>query len=146
MINGLIEKYRSLVVVDKEGVALQLQTVLQSMSEEEVIGLFAHSSRAGIFLTLKHKSAPGLVLEFVPDQANETPVITIYQDHPIFQSKQSLIDAREEIIACIDKHFMAIPNIVTVMDGGRNKECFLVELGTAQLLDVLGLLSEKSVH
>lgn len=146
MINAVIEKYRSLAVINDSDIAGRLEKVLADTPIEEMVDLFAHSSKGGMLFMLRHESAPGIVMEYVSDQANEQSVMTLYQDHPAFVSKQSLIDAREEIIAVIDRHFMAVPNTVTVVDEGRGKEYFLVELGTAQLLDVLGILSKRAVR
>lgn len=144
MIDDVIEKYRNLVVVNDEDTVNAMQGVMVKLPESFLLHCYSYSSKSGRAIVFRDERFPGFVMEYIPDQANDTSVTTLYADHSIFQSAQSHVDAREEIIAAIDSHFMAVPNTVTVMDGGRNKECFLVELGTAQLLDVLALITERA--
>lgn len=95
--------------------------------------LDAHAGRVIIF---RHDIAPGMVLEYVPDAANITSVTALYNEHPIFASRQSLRDARLDLIGAIDSHLMSIPNTAQVKDEGREALYILPEFGTAQLYDL----------
>lgn len=137
MSHPVLAKYRSLQPLNDEETANKLLRIMVEMPDVEHVKYFGRSSKAGRFFLIRHESVPDHVIEYVPDIQDDSSVSTLYVDHPIFASKQALIDAREEIIEAIDRIFLAVPNTVTVKDLGREKELFLPELGTAQLLDVL---------
>lgn len=145
----IIGKYRSLKTVNDEDTVNRLSAIMveRFKGTPPILGAFIANTRlSGTAICFRHDSAPGLVLEYVPDNEADTSVTTLYQEHPIFQSRQSLIDARTEVISAIDKHFMAIPNTATVKDEGRNnKEFFFIELGTAQLIDFYASLKTRTV-
>lgn len=134
----VLEKYRSIAPVTDDATAHAIVAAMTGYTHAQASSMYARSERAGRFYLVRHESAPGKVLEVVPDENNgETMVITLYEDSPIFVTRQSLIDVREEIIGAIDHLLMSVPNSVVVHDAGRNKDALLRELGTAQLLDVL---------
>lgn len=146
MSQSVLEKYRDIQVINDEETLNKMLAILVELPKEELMKRYVHSPRSGRCYVLRHDDFPGYVLEYVPDIQNDSSVSTLYAEHRIFQSKQSLIDAREEIIAALDSHFMAIPNTVTVRDEGRNKEVFFPELGTAQLIDALAMFTSKRIH
>lgn len=133
----IFEKYRSLQPLNNDVATTALLTVLVETPRERLADFYGASTHGGRFYLLRHDSQPGKVLEYVPDLQQDTSVTTLYDEHPIFESRQKLIEAREEIIQAIDELLLAVPGTVTVRDVARNKEFHLFELGTAQLLDVL---------
>ena len=142
----IIEKYRGVKVVNDEETVNRLSALMVDRSLYGAGTVITHTTLSGTAVIFRHDSAPGLVLEYIPDLERDTSVTTLYRDHPIFQSRQSLIDARTEIISAIDRHFMAIPNTATVKDEGRNnKEFFFIELGTAQLIDFYASLKGLTI-
>lgn len=143
MSHPVLVKYRSLQPLNDEETTNKLLKIMVEMPDIEHVKYFGRSSKAGRFFLIRHESVPGKVIEYVPDIHDDSSVSTLYEDHPIFASKQDLINAREEIIEAIDRVFLAVPNTVTVKDLGREKELFLPELGTAQLLDVLKKFSGR---
>lgn len=86
-------------------------------------------------------------LEYVKcaDPANEDSVTTLYHNAPEFQTLEALIDTRKELILSVAQKFSALPSVMTVMDAGRNREAWLNELGTAQLLDILAMSTGTDV-
>lgn len=137
MSHPVLEKYRDLRPVSDDATTNLLLTILTELPRGRQAGLFAQSRNGGRFYLFRHESVPGKVVEYVPDYAQDTSVTTLYEEHSVFESRQRLLDAREEVIAAIDHLLLAVPNTATVRDEGRNKEFKLPELGTAQLLDVL---------
>lgn len=141
MSHPVLAKYRSVQPLDDEETVNKLLKIMVELPNAEHAEYFGRSSKAGRFFLIRHESVPDRVIEYIPDIQDDSSVTTLYVNHPIFASKQALIDAREEIIEAIDRIFLAMPNTVTVKDLGREKELFLPELGTAQLLDVLAKFS-----
>jgi hypothetical protein len=137
MTHPVFEKYRSLAPLNDEAVTNALLTILVKTPRERLSALYGASAMGGRFYMIRHESQPGKVLEYVPDVAQDSSVSTLYAEHPIFERRQRLIDAREEIVSAIDHLLLAIPGTTTVLDEGRGKQVHLLELGTAQLLDVL---------
>lgn len=137
MSHPILEKYRDLCPVNDEKTVNALLGLMVELPSSRWSDLFAQSRAGGRLYMFRHESHPNRAVEYVPDNAQDTSVSTLYAEHPIFESRQKLLDAREEIIGAIDHLLMAIPNTATVRDDGRGREFTLPELGTAQLLDVL---------
>lgn len=137
MSHPLLEKYHDLRPLNDEKAVNALLGIMVALPPARWPDLFAQSRAGGRFYMFRHDSQPNRVVEYVPDNAQDTSVSTLYAEHPMFESRQKLLDAREEIIGAIDHLLMAIPNTATVRDDGREREFTLPELGTAQLLDVL---------
>lgn len=137
MSHPILEKYRDLRGVNDENAVNAMLGLLVSYRLERQAEFFAQSRNGGRFYLFRNDAFPGKVIEYVPDYDQETSVTTLYGEHSIFESRQKLLNAREEIIGAIDHLLLAVPNTTTVMDTGRGKEFKLPELGTAQLLDVL---------
>jgi hypothetical protein len=144
MSHPVLEKYRDLRVLKDQASVDALWKVMIAADPLKLESWFARSPHAGrVIMVMDDNVAPGKILEYVPDIADDTSVTTLYDScNQIFATRQSLVDAREEIIAAIDHRLMSVPNTATVMDCGRdNKHFTLPELGTAQLLDTLAILT-----
>lgn len=139
-----IQKYKSLNPVNDETTTHALMQMLVDTGRAQLANFFAQSENAGRFYLFKSGSFPGKVLEYVPGNDGSDSVSTLCTEHPIFASRQALIDAREEIIAAIERILMAVPNTTVVRDTGRERDCFLTELGTVQLLDTLVHFNQSS--
>lgn len=137
MTHPVLEKYRSLKPINDESATTALLGILVATPPARLSNFFGVSVRGGRFYLLRHESHPGKVLEYVPDMDTDSSVTTLYAEHPVFESRQSLIEAREEVINAIDVLLMSVPGTATVLDEGRGKQFSLAELGTAQLYDVL---------
>ena len=144
MSHPVLTKYRDLRVLKDQESVDALWRIMIAAPRSKLKEWFARSPHAGRAILIRDdKIAPGKILEYVPDVNENTSVTTLYDSsHRIFATRQSLVDAREEIIQAIDHHLMSIPNTATVKDCGRaNKEFTLPELSTAQLLDTLAILT-----
>lgn len=137
MTHPILEKYKALKPLSEDAATNSMLAVLVEIPRSRLFDYFGVSPRSGRFYMLRHEAFPGKVLEYVPDNVPDTSVSTLYADHPIFESRQTLIEARDEIIRAIDELLLSVPGTVTVLDEGRGKEFHLYELGTAQLIDVL---------
>ena len=137
MSHPIVEKYRTLHPINDEDATHKLLAILIDLPQDRLSEHYGASSGAGRFYLFRHESVPGKVIEYVPDHHMDSSVTTLYLEHPIFESRQRLVDTRAEIISAIDHLLLAVPNTTTVRDEGRSKEFSLRELGTAQLLDVL---------
>lgn len=144
MSSTIIEKYKTLKpITDDETVHKMLQ-ILVDTPQDQVGKYFGQSKKAGGFYLFEHDAFPGKVIEYLQGHAGDDSVTTLYEGHPIFHSRQALLEAREEIIGAIDHLLMAVPGTTVVQDHGRERQVFLNELGTAQLLDTLAHFSQSS--
>jgi hypothetical protein len=141
----ILAKYRTLRPINDDETVNRLLAILVGLPINEHQNLFGHSAHAGRFFLFKHDSAPGKVLEYVPDIESDSSITTLYDEHPIFESRQTLIKAREEIIHGLDEILLSVPNSATVLDRGRGKQLSFPELGTAQLLDTLAIFTHKDI-
>lgn len=137
MSHPIFEKHFDLTPLNDEAATNALLQILVDTPRERLPEIYGASGKAGCFYLLMSDLFPNKVLEYVPDAQQDSSVTTLYQNNSIFQSRQALVDAREEIIAAIDVLLMSVPGTATVFDEGRGNQYRLAELGTAQLLDVL---------
>lgn len=137
MSHPVVEKYRSLVTMNDDGIVNKMLGILVEVPKDRLEQFYAGSTNGGRLYVYRNAEVCDGVVEYIPDHANETSVTTLYREHPMFESRAKLIATREEVISAIDRVLMALPGTTTIYDEGRNKELYLAELGTAQLLDVL---------
>ena len=133
----IYEKYRAVTPLNDEQVTNAILGQMVKAPKADLADFYARDPRVGQFYLVRDSDHKGKVLEYVPDMIADTSVTTLYAEHPIFATRQALIDARKEIIEAIERTLLAMPGTPTVRDEGRGKEFHLFELGTAQLLDVL---------
>lgn len=80
-------------------------------------------------------------LEYVKclEDIREDSVTTLYHQSQQVKDLDSLLAARKELITEVAARFQALPSTMTVFDAGRQREVWLRELGTAQLVDILAM-------
>jgi hypothetical protein len=139
-----IQKYKTINPVNDETTTHAMMQMLVDANKGQLASFFGASAGAGRFYLFKTERFPGMVLEYVPGNDGSDSVSTLCTEHPIFASRQALIDAREELIGAIERVLMAVPNTTVVRDNGRERDCFLTELGTVQLLDTLIHFNQSS--
>lgn len=144
MSTTIIEKYKSIDPLNDEATTHALLQLLVDVPNERKAAYYAQDINAGRVYLFRHDSFPGKVIEYVPGLPGDDSVTTLYAEHPIFASRQALLEARKELIGAIDHILMAVPNTVVVRDDGRERDVFLQELGTAQLLDTLVHFNQAS--
>lgn len=136
MSNATLHKYRSLKPVNDEPTTNKLLTILVEIPNAGQEGFWIRTNDAGYVCLFQHDSVPGRLVEYVQGSQDDS-VTTLYELNPVFATLQSLKDCRNDLISEIGRVLLALPNTVTVHDEGRERQLFLRELGTAQLMDVL---------
>jgi hypothetical protein len=137
MSTQVIEKYKTVNPLNDEKTTDAMLRILVEVPRERLGEFFAGDQVAGRMYLYRHEAFPGKVIEYVPGLPGDDSVTTLYDEHPIFESRQRLIDVRRELIGAIESLLMAVPNATVVRDNGRERDVYLQELGTAQLLDTL---------
>lgn len=136
MSNPILFKLRDLKPINDEPLVNKMLEILVAIPNEKQDDLWTRTQGAGNVCMFKHSITPGKVIEYVQGSKDDS-VTTLYEGHPIFSSLKALTEARLDLISEIATVTMALPGTVVVRDAGRGRECFLRELGTAQLMDVL---------
>lgn len=144
MSTEIIEKYKTVDPLNDEATTNALLQLLVDTPRERHGEFYAHDHHAGRVYLFRHPQFPGKVIEYVPGLPGDDSVTTLYNEHPIFASRQALLDARKELIAAINYLLMAVPHSVVVQDLGRERPVLLIEMGTAQLLDTLVHFNQSS--
>jgi hypothetical protein len=135
--NIVLEKYKDLTPKNDEATTNLMWADLIGMSKQDQQRIWLRDGVVGD-VCVYHKSPeyPDSILEYVQG-SKEDSVTTLYKGNSLFMDLSRLRDARKELITEIGAVLMAIPSHVTIYDEGREREAFLNELGTAQLVDVL---------
>lgn len=144
MSTATIEKFRTINPLNDEATTNALLQLLVDTPRERQADFYGADTRAGRVYLFRHDSFPGKVLEYVPGLPGDDSVTTLYDEHAVFSSRQALVDARKELIGAIEHILMAVPNTTVVRDMGRERDVFLLELGTAQLFDTLVHFNQSS--
>lgn len=144
MSTQVIQKYKSIDPLNDEKVTHAMMQLLVDTPRERQADMFATTPKAGRFYLFKNDAFPGKVLEYVPGLPGDDSVSTLYSENAVFGTRQTLINAREELIEAIERILMAVPGTTVVRDNGRERDVHLHELGTAQLLDTLAHFNQTS--
>lgn len=144
MNNSVLEKYRSLRHVNDENIVNAIFDRLIVIPANQQGQYWIRDAEAGQICTYEDDRFPGKVLEYVMG-TQEDSVSTLYEGHPIFESRARLVDVRKEIIAEIARLFLAVPSVLTLWDDGRGRQVHLRELGTLQLLDMLAYMTDRQM-
>lgn len=144
MSNPTLHKYRNVRPLNDTSKVEAMLAILVEIPNEAQSGFWIRETRAGNVCIFRHAAFPGVVLEYAQGTKDDS-VTTIYEDGPEFVTLQAIIDMRAELIAEIGRVLFAIPSTVTVRDEGREREVALVELGTAQLIDVLAHFTQSDI-
>lgn len=143
--NHTLEKYRSLKPINDETTVNAMLTILVEIPPSLQESFWIRENDVGSLCLYENEMFPNKVLEYVQGSADDS-VTTLYGPNPIFNSRQALIEARQELIAEIGRSLLALPSTVAVYDSGRERQVMLKELGTAQLYDVLAHFVGKQQH
>lgn len=147
---NIAQKYRHFAPVNDMGKIEEAWQYLVTMPPAEQKQRSREHPEAGKILLLPlrdDQTDEWYFLEYVKCQepVREDSVTTLYHNAPELHSLESLIEVRKELILAIAQRFVALPSTMTVMDAGRNREAWLNELGTAQLLDILAMSTDTDV-
>lgn len=135
----ILDKYRSVVVDNDPKKPLALAMQLRKLPEGAQRDHFAGNLKAGcVYLFADEATVPGRVYECVASLQHGDAIASCYVHHPIFNSVGSLLAAREELINAIATQVGLSPESVGIDDPGRGRTLGLTEVGTGQLIDLLG--------
>ena len=144
MSTQVIEKYKTINPLNDAATTDALLRILVDIPRDRLGEFYGADASAGRFYLFRHDSFPGKLIEYVPGLPGDDSVTTLYDEHAVFSTRQRLIDTRKEIIVAIEQILMAVPNTTVVRDSGRERDVFLQEMGTAQLLDTLVHFNQSS--
>lgn len=134
-----IEKYGSIKIVRNEGKAREHWNDLARQSPYEIEQFYFSSPNAGKGF-LKHfkiDDQPAILEVIVSDDVMNT----IYVPHPIFNSRDDLIQSRREIIEIIEDMKESAPGRLVVNCSVRKRPAHLKELSTIQLVELFAVLT-----
>lgn len=121
--------------VSDEQTVNRLLSILVELTPEAQKDFWFRDERAGNVCLFAHESAPGKILEYVQGRRDDS-ITTLYVVSAVFASRQALIDARNDMMTEISAGMFTIPGAIGIFDEGREREVYLKEMGTAQLLDL----------
>lgn len=142
--NIILEKYRGLRPLNDPQTTDKMLAILVEVPEAKQEGMWLRDRNVGHACLFRHESFPGKVIEYVQGTQQDS-VTTLYEESPVFESRATLLAAREALIHEIGRVLMAIPATVVVYDEGRERDVRLWELGTAQLFDTLAHFTHADV-
>lgn len=134
MLNSI---YGDVVVVNSERLATKLSIGLRDVAENVRRDCFAGDNQVGWFYLYRDDDVSAdKVLEVVMSKAGDR-VVSVYVNHPIFQSRSELMHARRALIKAISKERGLSVESIGVEDPTRGRLLGLDELATGQLIDLL---------
>jgi hypothetical protein len=135
--SGILAKYLDLVVVPDRQRAIELHERVGRMSKGELDGLYAGSKRAGHVVLLESPGDPLCVLELVMSHEMGDALGTLFKAHPVFNSRQGYLEAREELLTLLEDFADAGPNGVAVFSPIRGRAVNVRDLGIQEMLDMI---------
>lgn len=134
--NMVLEKFRTLRPITDDQTVMAMLAILVNLSREQQRDMWFADKDSGRVCLFRHGEFPGKVLEYVWGTKDDS-VSTLYEEHPIFATRQALINARKEVRDEIGRLTLSLPSTIVVGDAGRGRDAYLYELGTAQMIDTL---------
>jgi hypothetical protein len=135
MTKAVYEKYKNIMPVTDDRIVMTIQCQITQLSFKKAQEYRVKDPIGGSLYLFTDSDFPDKVLEIVPGTNAEDSVSTLYQAHPIFNSRTELMRARREMIEAIAAANLALPSVIGVPDAGRERDVLLAEHGTAQLID-----------
>lgn len=132
----VLDKYRHIVVVNGQNIALEISQELQAKPQQEQRAHFGGHHKIGFFYLFVGTKHPNKVLETVVSPQGDA-ITSVYMVDPIFATTGELLRAREQLIkACAESIGLSV-EAVGIEDPARGRLLGLEELGTGQLIDLL---------
>lgn len=133
----ILNRVRSLVVVNSANNVLALSLDLQSKPKSAQRPFFGGSQKAGWFYLFSNDSThPGKVLECVVSPLGDS-ISSCYMGHPVLGSPGELFRTREQLVDELAAKVGLSWDAVGVDDAARGRTLGLNELSTGQLIDML---------
>ena len=146
----LVNKFKHLSPVNDLPKIEEAWLQMVTMSKQEQAEYWHLDNLTGKVMLLPlqdSQTGENFYLEYVRcnDEVNDDSVTTLYSSASEMTNRAKWADVRKELIFAVAGQFNALPSGMTVFDEGRNREVFLSELGTAQLLDILARSSNIDI-
>ena len=144
--NKILEKYRALIkpVENQTEQIKQGSMMFQSLGEEELKDDIVMDWNSGNFFCKRIPLSNDLFFESVTGILEKDSINCVYEASSIWESKQSIINARVELMKAIANCIGAEDyHGVVITDPNRNREkqaVMLKEMATAQLFDFLEII------
>ena len=133
----IMDRVRSVQVVNSQTVALQLSQTLRAMPKDKERDVFAGDMTTGFFwLVTDAAKQPDMVMECVVSPQGDA-ITSTYSAHPIFGSVGELMRTRRLLIEALSEQLGLSNDLIGVEDPGRGRRLGTHELGTGQLIDLL---------
>jgi hypothetical protein len=133
---NILDKFKDLEPTYNEAITNAMLIALVATPNNRQDDMWIRDGVAGNVCVYKDNRYPNHVIEYVLGSKDDS-VTTLFIGHPVFASRQLLIDLRKELITGIAVATMSLPSTVMVRDEGRERDAYLMELGTAQLVDIM---------
>jgi hypothetical protein len=145
MTSNTLDRYRTVVVVNADHIALKISLDLKEQSLDVQRRAFAGSKSAGYFYLHSTEEFPDMVYECVASPEGDDAIASVYLGHRIFNTPGELMSARENLISAIAAQVGLSVEGIGIDDPGRGRSLSLTELSTGQLIDTLAGCSSKSI-
>jgi hypothetical protein len=132
----VLDKYRGIVAVNSERIALELSQHLRKLTQEQQRAIFGGHHHYGFFWLFRHDSHPDKVMECVVSTAGDA-ITSVYVNHNANENIGTLLAARAELINAISDKIGLSVEAIGIDDPGRGRTVGLNELCTGQLIDIL---------
>lgn len=142
--NPKIEQYMRLKDVSN---AQQAQDIMQNMMavpQNQQKGMFVTDNVAGAFLVWEDPQNPGVVYECVMGLLTGDSISTLYEPHPMFNTRQAHLEARQALIEEIKVRLNVGDDAMpAIRDKERKRAVMLPEMATMQLIDMLNNMDKR---
>lgn len=146
MSNEIVLKYKSLRPLNEITATNGLWIEMANMPILEQQPYWIQSQEVGnLFLYSDQKKFPNRFIEYVKGSQDDS-VTTLYENNRVLGDRSLYIKARKELMNEIGAKLFLLPSLVTIYDEGRQRDAHLIELGTAQLLDILSAITGTNLN
>lgn len=143
--NATLEKYRDLVAVNANHIALEISLALKAMPAEKQRETFFGSRETGFWYLYRIDKFPDTVYECLVSATRGDAITSLYKNHSIFNTHGDLYRARLDLIRAVAEKTGLSVEGVGVDDDVRGRTLGLQELSTGQLIDLLAERSGSSI-
>lgn len=135
--SGILSKYVNLEVLTDDGRAHELVKSFAALTEEQSAQLYAGDNFVGRAFI---KDSPGeepAILELVVASDGADTMVTLFKPHPLFNSRDSYREGRDELLQCILDLANASVAGVAIMCPLRKRKVHVRDMGIMQMVELL---------
>jgi hypothetical protein len=134
---GIVGKYADLRLHHDRERQNDLHLKIGRMDKMQLDGLYVPQRGVGGAVLLHSPGEPECVLEMFISPTFGDSVGSLFVAHPVFNSRDTYREARDELITLLEDFADAGPNGVAVFCKARGRAANIRELGLMQLLDMV---------